>query len=146
MSAGLFDRFSDAVSRASGKTATFVVACTLVAAWAVSGPVFGFSETWQLVINTATTIITFLMVFVLQHTQNRDGEAVQAKLDDLILALKHADNRLIGAEQLDIRELHELRQKLAERVKHDAAKLEEIDDRLGKRSEQAKVHGTGAKG
>lgn len=128
MSVGLFDRFSNAVSKGAGKTATFVAACGLIVAWAVSGPFFGFSETWQLVVNTATTIITFLMVFVLQHTQNRDGEAVQAKLDDLIFAMKRADNRLIGAEQLDIHELHKLRDKIASLVESGEAKLEQIDN------------------
>ena len=123
----LFDRFSNAVSRGSGKPATFVATCMLIVAWAVSGPVFGYSETWQLVVNTATTIVTFIMVFVLQHTQNRDGEAVQAKLDELILALKHADNRLIGAEQLDIPELHRLRQMIAAQVERGEEKLEQID-------------------
>ena len=130
MSAGLFDRFSNAVSRGSGKAGTFVAACAFIAVWVVSGPVFGFSETWQLVVNTATTIVTFLMVFVLQHSQNRDGEAVQAKLDELILAMKKADNRLIGAEDLDVHELHRLRKMISLQVESGAAKLEEIDDRL----------------
>lgn len=116
MSAGYFDRFSNIVSRGAGRPVTFAAACGLVVLWAVSGPLFGFSQTWQLVINTVTTIITFLMVFVVQHTQNRDGEAVQAKLDDLIMALRHADNRLIGAEELTGHELHKLRKMIAERV------------------------------
>lgn len=118
MAAGFFHQFSNLVSRGAGKPLTFSIACGLILLWAISGPVFGFSETWQLVINTATTIITFLMVFVVQHTQNRDGEAVQAKLDDLILALKRADNRLIGAEELTGHELHKLRKMIAERVEN----------------------------
>lgn len=127
MSGNIFDRFSDAISRGSGRAVTFVAACALIVVWAVSGPFFAFSETWQLVVNTATTIITFLMVFVLQHTQNRDGEAVQAKLDDLILAMKHADNRLIGAERLDIKELHRLRELISAEVEHAKRKLDVID-------------------
>lgn len=123
----IFDRFSNAVSRGSGKATTFVVACVLIIGWAVSGPFFGFSQTWQLVVNTATTIITFLMVFVLQHTQNRDGEAVQAKLDELILHMKHADSRLIGAERLDVKELHKLRELIAAQVERGQRKLDEID-------------------
>lgn len=119
MSVGLFHQFSTIVSRGAGKPVTFAAACGLIVLWAVSGPLFGFSETWQLVINTATTIITFLMVFVVQHTQNRDGEAVQAKLDDLILALRRADNRLIGAEELTGHELHKLRRIIAERVENE---------------------------
>jgi low affinity Fe/Cu permease len=139
MSAGLFDRFSNAVSRGAGKAGTFVAACGLIVAWAVAGPIFQFSETWQLVVNTATTIITFLMVFVLQHSQNRDGEAVQAKLDDLIFAVKKADNRLIGAEELDVEELHRLRKLIASQVESGAAKLEAIDDRIEDREESTKA-------
>jgi low affinity Fe/Cu permease len=139
MSAGPFDHFSNTVSRGAGKAGTFVAACGLILAWAVAGPIFQFSETWQLVVNTATTIITFLMVFVLQHSQNRDGEAVQAKLDDLILAVKKADNRLIGAEELDVEELHRLRKLIAAQVESGAAKLEAIDDRIEDRDEDTKT-------
>ncbi|OEO32087.1 hypothetical protein VW23_013180 [Devosia insulae DS-56] len=130
MAAGFFHQFSNLVSRGAGKPLTFAVACGLILLWAVSGPFFGFSETWQLVVNTATTIVTFLMVFVVQHTQNRDGEAVQAKLDDLIMALRHADNRLIGAEELTGHELHKLRKIIAERVENDEQTLEQIDSRM----------------
>jgi low affinity Fe/Cu permease len=129
MSAGFFHQFSNIVSRGAGKPATFALACGLILFWAISGPFFGFSETWQLVVNTATTIVTFLMVFVVQHTQNRDGEAVQAKLDELILAVKRADNRLIGAEDLTGHELHKLRRMIAERVARDKDAIEEIDRR-----------------
>src|ERR1044071_5794824 len=103
----VFSRFSHSVSHFAGRPATFVLACLLVLGWAVSGPLFAFSETWQLVINTATTIITFLMVFILQNTQERDGEAVQAKLDELIYAVKGADNRFVAAERLSDRELRD---------------------------------------
>jgi low affinity Fe/Cu permease len=130
MSAGLFDKFSNTVSHGAGKAGTFVAAVALIAGWAITGPFFGFSETWQLVVNTGTTIVTFLMVFVLQHSQNRDGEAVQAKLDDLILAVRKADNRLIGAEELDIHELHRLRKLISEQVESGTAKLAEIEDRI----------------
>lgn len=132
MAAGFFHQFSNVVSRGAGKPVTFAVACALILVWAISGPLFGFSETWQLVVNTATTIVTFLMVFVVQHTQNRDGEAVQAKLDELILAVKRADNRLIGAEDLTGHELHKLRRMIAERVERDKGTLEEIDRRAAK--------------
>ena len=113
MNKHLFHRFSSAVSRGAGKPATFAAALGLILLWAVTGPIFSFSSAWQLVVNTGTTIVTFLMVFVLQHTQNRDGEAVQTKLDELILAVKQADNRFIGAEQLTGHELHRLRQVIA---------------------------------
>ena len=129
MTQGFFHQFSNAVSRGAGKPLTFSIACGLIVVWAISGPFFGFSETWQLVVNTATTIVTFLMVFVVQHTQNRDGEAVQAKLDDLILAVRKADNRLIGAEELTGHELHKLRKMIADRVESDRQTLEEIDRR-----------------
>jgi len=129
MASSFFHRFSNLVSRGAGKPLTFSIACALILVWAVSGPFFGFSETWQLVVNTATTIVTFLMVFVVQHTQNRDGEAVQAKLDDLILAVRKADNRLIGAEELTGHELHKLRKMIADRVENDQQTLEEIDRR-----------------
>ena len=105
---GLFDRFSHAVSSTAGKPVTFALAFAGIVIWAVSGPVFGFSETWQLVVNTSTTIVTFLMVFILQNTQNRDGEAIQCKLDELILA-SAAENKFIGAEKLSAAELHQLR-------------------------------------
>ena len=131
MAAGFFHQFSSIVSQGAGKPVTFAVACGLIALWALSGPFFGFSETWQLVVNTATTIVTFLMVFVVQHTQNRDGEAVQAKLDELILAMKRADNRLIGAEDLTGHELHKLRKMIVDQVERDKSTIEEIDRRTG---------------
>ena len=122
-SPGLFLRFSHTVSRVAGKPITFAAACILILLWAVGGPVFQFSETWQLVVNTATTIITFLMVFVLQNTQNRDGEAVQAKLDELIYALRDADNRFVAAEKLSDKELHALRERLTQQCDRAAEEL-----------------------
>lgn len=129
MASGLFHQFSSIVSQGAGKPLTFAMACGLIVLWAVSGPFFGFSETWQLVVNTATTIVTFLMVFVVQHTQNRDGEAVQAKLDELILAVKRADNRLVGAEDLTGHELHKLRKMIADQAERNEGAIEEIDRR-----------------
>ncbi|PZM11542.1 low affinity iron permease family protein [Rhizobium tubonense] len=103
----LFSRFASIVSDWSGRPLTFAAAFLLVLAWAVTGPIFSYSETWQLVINTSTTIVTFLMVFVLQHSQNRDGKALQAKLDELILTSK-ASNRFVGVEKLDEQQLLEM--------------------------------------
>jgi low affinity Fe/Cu permease len=111
-----FSKFATTVSHATGKPITFVAAVALVLVWAVSGPFFGFSEVWQLVINTSTTIITFLMIFVLQNSQNRDSEALQAKLDELILTSRRAQNRFIGIERLEEKELKELKQLLERRA------------------------------
>jgi low affinity Fe/Cu permease len=127
----LFSRFSHIVSHLAGRPITFALAVTLVVVWAVTGPIFAFSEVWQLVINTATTIITFLMVFVLQNSQNRDGEALQAKLDELIYAMKGADNRFVQAEKLTDAELHALREKL---TKHMEATSQELERRTSSRT------------
>jgi low affinity Fe/Cu permease len=104
-----FNQFAHLVAHAAGKPAAFILALSTIVAWAITGPLFGFSETWQLVINTGTTIITFLMVFLVQATQNRDGEAIQAKLDELIL-VSTAENSFIDAEQLSEAELKHLRE------------------------------------
>ena len=101
----LFVRFATLTAKIAGKPWTFIACLAVVLLWAVSGPVFKYSETWQLVINTGTTIITFLMVFLIQNTQNRDGAAMQAKLDELVFAVKQADARFIGIEHLTEKEL-----------------------------------------
>ena len=94
-----FSWFANRTAQLSGKPATFLLATASVVAWAVTGPFFHFSDTWQLVINTSTTIVTFLMVFLIQNTQNRDTIALQVKLDELILALDKARNELVGIEE-----------------------------------------------
>jgi low affinity Fe/Cu permease len=106
----LFGKAASAVAHAAGRPAAFILCCALVAIWAVSGPVFGFSDSWQLVINTGTTIVTFLMVFLIQNTQNRDGAAIQAKLDELIRVGK-AKNSFIGIEHLSEKEVEAFRRK-----------------------------------
>ena len=111
----LFSQFASTISEVSGRPVTFALAVGMVAVWAISGPFFGFSETWQLVINTSTTIVTFLMVFVLQNSQNRDGKALQAKIDELILTSK-AQNKFVGIEKLDEDEIREVSQALAEKA------------------------------
>ena len=103
--AKLFTRLSKRAARFTGSATCFAVAFGIVAAWALTGPLFGFGETWQLVINTGTTIITFLMVFLIQNTQNRDAAAMHAKLDELIYAVKKADAGFIGIEHLTDTEL-----------------------------------------
>jgi low affinity Fe/Cu permease len=99
-----FSSIASATSRWTGRASAFLICCLVVVAWAASGPMFHFSDTWQLVINTGTTIVTFLMVFLIQNTQNRDNAAVQAKLDELIRASK-AKNEFIGIEHLSDAEL-----------------------------------------
>jgi low affinity Fe/Cu permease len=113
----LFDRFAHWASHASGRPSAFVLAVAIVLAWLASGPVFKFSDTWQLVINTGTTIVTFLMVFLIQNTQNRDTVAIQLKLDELIRANKGARNNLLNLEDLTEEQL--------EKVKHAFVKLAE---------------------
>ncbi|KQV81626.1 low affinity iron permease family protein [Rhizobium sp. Root1220] len=103
----IFAHFATKISGWAGKPVTFVVALLSVVVWAGLGPVFDYSETWQLVINTGTTIVTFLMVFVLQNAQTRDTRAIQAKLDEIILT-SHAENRFIGIENLDEEDLKHL--------------------------------------
>lgn len=108
-SASLFTRFAKATARATGQPAAFAVAVGALLVWGVSGPVFGFTDTWQLVINTGTTIVTFLMVFLIQNTQNRDSEALQVKLDELIRATRGAQNALLDLEELDEKDLDKIR-------------------------------------
>jgi low affinity Fe/Cu permease len=105
----IFYRVARGTSRLAGHSSTFLVMCALVLAWAVSGPYFGYSDTWQLTINTGTTIVTFLMVFLIQASQNRDSDAIQIKLDEIIRALAGAHNAMLDLEELDEAELVRLR-------------------------------------
>jgi low affinity Fe/Cu permease len=104
-----FSRFAKGTAHATGHPIAFLVAVIVVATWAITGPIFGFSDTWQLVINTGTTIATFLMVFLIQNTQNRDSAAVQLKLDELIRAVEGAHNALLDLEELTEDDLARLR-------------------------------------
>lgn len=104
----VFEKFSSRVAAATGRPAAFVIAAAIIVVWAVTGPIFNWSDTWQLVINTGTTIVTFLMVFLIQNAQNRDASAIQAKLDELIRAVHNARNEFIGIEHLTETELREV--------------------------------------
>ena len=130
-------RLAGKISQATGSFWTFSAALLVVLVWAATGPVFGYSETWQLVINTGTTIITFLMVFVIQHAQNKDMRAVQLKLNEIVAAMQGASNRLINVEDLteeEVQLLHRYYRRLGELAKRDASlteshSVEEADTR-----------------
>ena len=120
-----FMRFARSVSAATGRPVTFVLAFLVIVVWAITGPLFGFSDTWQLVINTGTTIVTFLMVFLIQNTQNRDTEALQIKLDELIRAVKGARNEVIDLEEMDESELDQIRKEYLKLAEHAHQHIEE---------------------
>jgi len=105
----IFERLSIILTRITGSTTAFVLSISIVAVWALSGPLFNFSETWQLVINTATTIITFLMVFLIQRTQNKDSMAIQLKLNELIASSNYASNRMVDVEDISEGDLEVLK-------------------------------------
>ena len=122
----VFARFAQWTATQAGKSYTFLAALLIVIGWAASGPLFHFSDTWQLVINTGTTIVTFLMVFLIQNSQNRDTTAIQAKLDELIRATRLANNAMLNLEDLDDETLERLREhyrKLGERSPGDVEKM-----------------------
>jgi len=112
----VFTELASRVAHATGKPLTFALCVMVIVVWAATGPLFGFSDTWQLIVNTGTTVVTFLMVFLIQNTQNRDGAAIQTKLDELIRS-SAAQNRYIGIEHLTEEELDELRAKCETRAK-----------------------------
>jgi len=118
-SRSFFKKFATKTAEISGHASTFLIGMLIIIGWALSGSIFGYSDTWQLVINTGTTIITFLMVFLIQNTQNRDTEAMQIKLDELIRVIEKADNTLLDLEELDEKELKLIRIKY-ERLASDA--------------------------
>ncbi|HEU4651978.1 MAG TPA: low affinity iron permease family protein [Croceibacterium sp.] len=125
----IFTRVASAISHLVGQPGAFLLALAIVAVWGITGPLFGFSDTWQLVINTGTTIVTFLMVFLIQNSQNRDAAAMQAKLDELLRALDPARGQFIGIEHLTDQQIEEIRSALEREVgreigrpgKHDTA-------------------------
>jgi low affinity Fe/Cu permease len=142
----LLESFSGTISRWAGGSTAFALACAVVLVWAVSGPIFAFSNTWQLVINTGTTIVTFLMVFLIQRAQNKDAMAIQLKLNELVAAVEGASNRLIDVEDLSEDELQMLRRYYARLVvmaKKDATltkshSVEEAEHRHQRKTDQQK--------
>ena len=122
----IFTRIASRTAAVAGQPTAFVVALSVIILWAVTGPLFGYSDTWQLVINTSTTIITFLMVFVIQNSQNRDAAALQAKLDELIRATEAARNDFIGIEHLTDIQLEAIRSALEREARGDADDVAEM--------------------
>ncbi|MET0815838.1 MAG: low affinity iron permease family protein [Pseudoxanthomonas sp.] len=128
-----FNKMAQATAKFTGHPVCFCMAITVVLVWAVCGPFFGFSEVWQLVINTGTTIITFLMVFLIQNTQNRDTEAMQIKLDELIYVTRQANNELLDLEELEEAELDQLRQRYEDMArKAKAERARKLEDKSSK--------------
>jgi low affinity Fe/Cu permease len=119
-----YSNFAKVAARFCGRPRVFAIALALIVVWIVSGPLFGFSDTWQLVINTSTTIVTFLMVFLIQNTQNRDTEAMQIKLDELIRATRGAHNALLDLEELGEEELDAFRRRYQALAKEARAEIE----------------------
>ena len=133
--ATFFGELASRTSRAAGRASAFSLAAAVVIVWAITGPLFGFSDTWQLVINTGTTIVTFLMVFLIQNSQNRDSAAIQVKLDELI-RVGSARNSLVGIEHLTDQELEDLRKKCEARAKAEKVGAETIKA-TGRRARRA---------
>jgi low affinity Fe/Cu permease len=136
----LFTEFSNWVAQVSGRPVTFAICLVVILLWALSGPLFGFSDTWQLIVNTGTTIVTFLMVFLIQNTQNRDGAAIQAKLDELIRA-SAAQNVFIGIENLTQDELDEIRARCMAKAKAEAA-ADRAEERANRKAANASERAT----
>jgi low affinity Fe/Cu permease len=134
-----FTRMAETTARGAGRPATFIAAVAVIVIWAVSGPMFGYSDTWQLVINTGTTIVTVLMVFLIQNTQNRDSQAVQMKLDELIRAHEGAHNSLLDLEELEVEDLDKLRKEyegLAKKARETLGDKREEEEEQEQEQEQ----------
>jgi low affinity Fe/Cu permease len=138
--ARFFASVANTTSQAAGRASTFILASAVIVVWAISGPVFGFSDTWQLVINTGTTIVTFLMVFLIQNSQNRDSAAIQVKLDELIRT-GAAHNSFVGIEHLTAEELEDLRTLCEKRAKA-AAVGQRTERKVAKRARKAAENAT----
>jgi low affinity Fe/Cu permease len=126
-----FDKLAHWTARQAGHASTFVLALTIIVVWGVSGPIFQWSDTWQLIINTGTTIVTFLMVFLIQNTQNRDTEALQLKLDELIRVNEKARNRLLQLEELTEDEMEHIKKTFTRLAKTSPSLTEEGEEQTG---------------
>jgi len=142
-----FSKFAQATAAWTGHPVAFLLALSIVLVWIVSGPIFHYSDTWQLVINTGTTIVTFLMVFLIQNTQNRDMLAVQLKLSELVLAMKGAENKFAAIEDLSDEELARLHEQCRERAEHTLSHIEQRKQEKmgGDKSDHAKSNQTKTK-
>lgn len=142
----IFEQFSRHVSVATGSTPAFIIALGVILAWAATGPLFGYSDTWQLVINTGTTIVTFLMVFLIQRAQNKEAKAVSLKLNEIVAAIEGASNRLIDVEDLSEKELdvlHRHYRELARMSKRDLriTMSHSIEEAEARHARKQRVHG-----
>lgn len=137
----IFRKFAHKAAEAVGSPVAFLLAAAIIVVWAVTGPVFGFSDTWQLVINTGTTILTFLVVFLIQNTQNRDARALHIKLDELLRASKGARTELVDLENSSNEELEKLEKDFQDLHKHLASRAEAIAELRQKRAKKAKTPG-----
>jgi low affinity Fe/Cu permease len=142
----LFRKFAHKTSEAVGSPWAFMLAIVVIVAWAVTGPIFNYSDTWQLVINTGTTIVTFLMVFLIQNTQNRDSKAIHLKLDELIRCVKGARDEMVNLENFSDEELKHLQEEFVSLVEHSPISRTKraIDEEIGGR--EARLKGTAVKG
>jgi low affinity Fe/Cu permease len=132
----LFGDFANVVARAAGKPAAFVIAAAIIVVWAATGPIFQYSDTWQLIINTGTTIVTFLMVFLIQNSQNRDNAAIQVKLDELI-RVGEARNAMVGIEHLTEEEIEEIRSRCEAAAKRGNKAVQQVDKRARAAADRA---------
>ncbi len=133
----MFEKFAQKMAHLAGSSSSFICAVVLILVWIVSGPIFGFSDTWQLIINTGTTILTFLMVFIIQNTRNRDTEALQLKIDELIKINRKASNTLLDVEELSDEELLKMRETYTELAKRErAGSDQQTQPSQGKQSSQ----------
>ena len=145
----ILEDFSTLITKWTGQSSAFALACAVILVWAVTGPLFHFSDTWQLVINTGTTIVTFLMVFLIQRAQNKDARAIQLKLNELVAAIDGASNRLVDVENLsedELETLHRFYSKLAHMAQHDADirqshSIDEAHERHARKLKAAKAGG-----